>query len=52
MELGQLKKGFIADIIAVNTHPEQDISSLEAVVFVMKEGRVYKQDNLEVTQNY
>lgn len=42
--LGQLNTGFIADIIAVNADPTSDISTLQKVVFVMKEGVVYKQD--------
>lgn len=41
-QLGQIKDGFIADIIAVNNDPTQDISTMENVVFVMKEGVVYK----------
>ena len=41
-ELGQLKEGFIADIIAVNDNPLQKIETMENVVFVMKEGKVYK----------
>lgn len=45
-QLGQLKKGFIADIIAVNEDPTETISTMEDVVFVMKEGRVYK-SNIE-----
>lgn len=42
-ELGQLKKGFIADIIAVKGDPLQDVGVLKSVSFVMKDGRVYKQ---------
>lgn len=42
-ELGQLKKGFFADIIAVDEDPTQNVSTLENVVFVMKNGVVYKQ---------
>ncbi|GGI56633.1 metal-dependent hydrolase family protein [Winogradskyella haliclonae] len=42
-ELGQIKGGFIADIIAVNDDPIKNISTMENVVFVMKEGKVYKQ---------
>ncbi|WP_459210730.1 metal-dependent hydrolase family protein [Aquimarina rhabdastrellae] len=42
-QLGQIKTGFIADIIAVNDDPTQKINTLEDVVFVMKEGKVYKQ---------
>lgn len=41
-ELGQIKKGFLADIIAVNDDPTEKISTLENVVFVMKDGKVYK----------
>ncbi|WP_350290244.1 amidohydrolase family protein [uncultured Croceitalea sp.] len=41
--LGQLKKGFIADIIAVDENPFKDVTTLESVNFVMKEGKVYKQ---------
>ncbi len=42
-ELGQLKEGFIADIIAIETDPTKDIETLLNVIFVMKEGVVYKQ---------
>ena len=40
--LGQIKKGFYADIIATNNSPHEDISTLKNVVFVMKDGKVYK----------
>lgn len=43
-QLGQIKTGFIADIIAVNDDPTESISTMENVVFVMKEGVVYKND--------
>ncbi|SHG65493.1 metal-dependent hydrolase family protein [Winogradskyella jejuensis] len=42
-DLGQIKKGFVADIIAVEDDPTKNISTMENVVFVMKEGKVYKQ---------
>ena len=42
-ELGQLKKGFIADIVAVSDDPLKKVETLENVVFVMKEGKIYKQ---------
>ena len=42
-ELGQITPGYIADIIAVDDDPTQDIQTMENVVFVMKEGVVYKQ---------
>ena len=41
-EIGQIKKGFIADIIAVDENPLKNIGTMEKVVFVMKEGKVYK----------
>ncbi len=41
-ELGQLKAGFIADIVAVDEDPTKNVSTLEHVVFVMKDGVVYK----------
>jgi imidazolonepropionase-like amidohydrolase len=41
-EIGQIEKDFIADIIATKSNPEDDISTLENVIFVMKEGKVYK----------
>ncbi|AFU97774.1 metal-dependent hydrolase family protein [Simiduia agarivorans] len=41
-DLGQLKEGFHADIIAVNGDPLKDIRVLENVAFVMKAGVVYK----------
>lgn len=40
--LGQIKTGYIADIVATNLNPVDDISTLEEIVFVMKEGVVYK----------
>ncbi len=41
-QLGQIKEGFIADIIAVDDDPTKNISTMENVVFVMKEGKIYK----------
>jgi len=35
-------EGKVADIIAVNGNPVEDITTLEEVDFVMKSGRVYK----------
>ncbi|WP_298246206.1 amidohydrolase family protein [uncultured Christiangramia sp.] len=43
-ESGQIAPGFYADIIAVNEDPTQNVSTLKEVVFVMKEGKVYKQE--------
>lgn len=40
--LGQLKKGYLADIIAVKGNPVQDISKMKAIGFVMKDGILIK----------
>ena len=42
-ELGSIKPGKYADVIAVSGDPLRDVSLLEHVRFVMKEGKVYKQ---------
>ena len=42
-ESGSIKAGKYADLIAVGGDPMKDISVLEKVEFVMKEGKVYKQ---------
>ena len=41
-DLGQIKVGFIADIVATDDNPINLISTMENVVFVMKKGVVYK----------
>lgn len=41
-ELGQLKSNFLADIIAVDGDPLKDANTLEKVIFVMKDGVIYK----------
>ena len=41
-ELGQLKAGYLADIVATSDDPTINIATLERVTFVMKEGVVYK----------
>ena len=41
-KLGKLKKGFLADIIAIEGDPTQDISKMRHVKFVMKNGEVFK----------
>jgi len=41
-QIGQLKPGYFADIIAVSGNPLDDISALEHVEFVMKGGSVLK----------
>src|SRR5580700_3208027 len=42
-ELGSVKPGKYADVIAVAGDPLRDVSVLEHVRFVMKDGKVYKQ---------
>ena len=43
-ELGQLAPGFYADIIATDYNPQKNIKILQAISFVMKGGRIFKQD--------
>jgi len=42
-ELGSIRSGKFADLVAVDGDPLEDIRRLEHVTFVMKEGVVYKQ---------
>lgn len=41
-QIGALKPGYLADIVAVAGDPVQDISAVEKVAFVMKGGVTYK----------
>jgi imidazolonepropionase-like amidohydrolase len=41
--LGTLTPGKYADIVAVAGNPLEDISLMESVTFVMKDGVIYKQ---------
>jgi imidazolonepropionase-like amidohydrolase len=41
-EIGVLKPGFFADVVAVQGNPLEDISALDRVRFVMKGGVVYR----------
>ena len=43
-QLGQIKPGMLADIIAFQKNPIEDISTVENVLFVMKDGVIHKQD--------
>lgn len=40
--LGKIQKGFLADIIAVEGNPVDDITTMRKVKFVMKDGEIYK----------
>ncbi|WP_461077817.1 metal-dependent hydrolase family protein [Spirosoma flavus] len=42
-QIGSIETGKMADIIAVDENPIQNIKTLQAVRFVMKDGKVYKQ---------
>ena len=41
-QLGQIKTDYIADIVATDSNPVDDISAMERVNFVMKAGKIYK----------
>jgi imidazolonepropionase-like amidohydrolase len=41
-QIGELKAGYLADVIAVQGDPVADIAVLRKVVFVMKGGEVYR----------
>ncbi|MCI0434928.1 MAG: amidohydrolase family protein [Gemmatimonadetes bacterium] len=41
-EIGSIADGMMADVIAVEGDPLQDITALQRVVFVMRAGRVYR----------
>ena len=42
-DVGQIKPGYYADIVAMPQDPNQDIHATERVSFVMKNGVIYKQ---------
>ncbi len=42
-ELGIIKEGYLADIVAVAGDPIENIDLMESVSFVMKDGQIYKQ---------
>ena len=42
--IGALEKGMVADLIAVDGNPLDDITALRRVVFVMKDAKVVKNE--------
>jgi imidazolonepropionase-like amidohydrolase len=47
-DLGQLKPGFLADVIAVPGNPLDDIGVTETVKFVMRDGEIIRHDAAEL----
>ena len=43
-QIGTIAPGMQADIIALDGDPRTDITAVRRVVFVMKEGKVYKNE--------
>jgi imidazolonepropionase-like amidohydrolase len=42
-QLGSIEKGKLADIVAIDGDPLKDAKAMMNVIFVMKEGKIYKQ---------
>jgi imidazolonepropionase-like amidohydrolase len=51
-KIGKVKPGLLADLIAVKKkHPDENVSELREIDFVMKDGVVVKQDG-KPTENF
>ena len=46
--LGRIETGAFSDVVAVPKDPRDDITTMERVSFVMKDGVIYKQPDLEI----
>ncbi len=44
-QIGMLKPGMLADIVAVPGNPLEDMTTLQHVVFVMKDGKIIRHDH-------
>lgn len=44
-QLGRIRPGFIADLIAVEADPSVDVERLQRVSFVMKDGRIHRHES-------
>jgi imidazolonepropionase-like amidohydrolase len=42
-QIGRIKKDLFADVIAVNGDPSAEIKNIRKIVFVMKDGKIYKE---------
>jgi imidazolonepropionase-like amidohydrolase len=51
-ERGPLKVGFPADLIAVKGNPLDDVDALRSVVFVLKDGLVFKRDGIMTPEKF
>jgi hypothetical protein len=49
---GPIKAGLPADVIAVKGNPLEDIDVLRTVIFVMKDGLVFKRDGVMTPETF
>ena len=46
--IGSIEKGKIADIVVLNKNPEQDLSNIKNINFIIKKGKVYAPDQINL----